>query len=104
MELRFFTAHVFLIDSAFTQVGEGVLTKVLYGAFHIPSLDHCISFNYCNTLSLKYTQITKPERFLDFFAAKKNLLVPLAFLQTEMTDFLTLSYNSTSEIPTLSFT
>ena len=37
MESRIFTAHVFLIDSALTQVGEGVLTKALYEAFHIPS-------------------------------------------------------------------
>ena len=36
MESRIFTAHVFLIDGALTQVGEGVLTKALYGAFDIP--------------------------------------------------------------------
>ena len=90
MESHIFTAHICLIDSTLTQVRgggggwgggggggeEGVLTKVLCGAFHIPSLDHCDPFNCCNTLFLKYTQITKLEGFLDFFTAKKASVSP----------------------------
>ena len=80
MESRIFTAHICLIDSTLTQVRgggeEGVPTKVLCEAFHIPSLDHCDPFNCCNTLFLKYTQITKLEGFLDFFTAKKASVSP----------------------------
>ena len=86
MESRIFTAHICLIDSTLTQVRggggggggeEGVLTKVLCVAFHIPSVDHCDPFNCCNTLFLKYTQITKLEGFLDFLRQKRHLLALL---------------------------
>ena len=43
-----------------------------------------------NALSLKYEEITKPERFVNFHAAMKCICQPLwAFLQTNMTAFPT---------------
>ena len=44
----------------------------------------------------------RPRRFLYVFTAIKCMLAFGAFLPTEMTDFPTLSYTSTSEIATLS--
>ena len=45
-----------------------------------------------------------PERFLDFFLQPCIFWTFWAFLQTKMTNFSTLSFTSTSEIPTLSYT
>ena len=49
--------------------------------------------------------MNKPQNqsvFLTFLTAVKRICYPFwAFLQTEMRDFLTLSYASTSEIPIL---
>ena len=53
----------------------------------------------------KYEEITKPERFLGFFHIHKIYpLALLGLLQNEMTDFLPLSYISTSEIQAPSYT
>ena len=58
-----------------------------------------------NALSLKYEQITKPERFLDLFTTTECIFqLYWVFLQTAMTDFPILSYTLISEIPTLSCT
>ena len=58
-----------------------------------------------NALSLKYEQITKPERFLDLFTTIECIFQLFwVFLQTAMTDFPILSYTLISEIPTLSCT
>ena len=49
--------------------------------------------------------MSKSQSFVDSFAALKYICYPvLAFLLTEMTDFPTLSYTSTNEIPTLLYT
>ena len=52
-----------------------------------------------NALSLKHELITKLESFMDFFTSIKRICRPFwAFLQTEMTDFLSiLSVASTSD-------
>ena len=47
---------------------------------------------------------SQTRHFLDFFLAIKSFGSPFKSLQPEMTDFATLSYTSTSEIPTLSYT
>ena len=58
-----------------------------------------------HSLSLKYEQITKPERFLDLFTTIECISqLYWVFLQTTMTDFPILSYTSISEITTLSYT
>ena len=47
----------------------------------------------------------KPERFLDFlYSYKMHLLVLLGLIRAKLTRFPTLSYASTGEIPTLSYT
>ena len=58
------------------------------------SLEICIPFNCCNCIFFKiWILIIKPKRFLDFFTAINCTCCPFwAFLTTEMTDFLTLSY------------
>ena len=41
--------------------------------FHIPSIENCIPFNcYKYNVFIKYQKITKPEQFLEFFAAIKS--------------------------------
>ena len=60
--------------------------------------------NFVSLLTAMMNKITKPEGFLNFFTAMKCIFQPFwAFLQTEMTGLLILSYTSTSEIPTLSY-
>ena len=76
-----------------------------WNSFDKPSLQLLRPFlTAANALSLKYEQITKPERILDFFTAFKCICEPFwAFSLSEMTDFPVLSNTSTSEIPTLSY-
>ena len=58
------------------------------------------SFNCCKcTVNMNKSQTRTFSQL--FHTHKMHLLALWAFLQTEMTDFLTLSYTSTSEIPTL---
>ena len=69
-------------------------------SFHITcSLELSTPFNCCNSLSLKYTWIDPKTR--TFF----RLFQPfLSLFATEISDFLTLSYTSSGEIPGYPFT
>ena len=66
----------------------------------IPGLELCISFNCCRRIN----HCTKPENFFEVFTLIK--LPSVAFLghfTDQVTDFPTISYTSTGEIPTLSY-
>ena len=66
----------------------------------IPGLELCISFNRCRRIN----HCTKPENFFEVFTLIK--LPSVAFLghfTDQVTDFPTISYTSTGEIPTLSY-
>ena len=80
-----------------------ILSIDLRYPFHIPSLELCIAFTAVIALSLKCRWINHKNQKL--FTATKCICWPFGtrFLPTEMTDLSTLSYTSTSEIPTLSY-
>ena len=63
--------------------------------FNMPSLELFISFSYCKCTFFKNECVPKPlrsERFQD------------SYKYIKLTDYSTLSYTSTSEIPTHSYT
>ena len=73
--------------------------------FHIPSLQLSISFNCYKALSL--LNINKPQSkyvFSNFHGHKMHLLALLGLSTPKMTDFPTLSFTSTSEFLTRSYT
>ena len=64
---------------------------------HTYILEPSIPFNCCNSLSLKYSWIDPITRtFLRLFHSDK---MHLSLFTTEISDFLTLSYTSSGEIP-----
>ena len=69
--------------------------------FHIPSLELCIAFTAVMALSLKCRWIN--HKTSKFSQPQNAWPFCTRFLPTEMTDLPTLSYTSTSEIPTLSY-
>ena len=72
--------------------------------FHIPSLESCIPFNCCKSTLFKIWIDHKTRTFSWLFHSYKvHLLALLGLWQTKMTDFPTLSYSSTNEIPTNSY-
>ena len=72
--------------------------------FHIPSLESCIPFNCCKSTLFKIWIDHKTRTFCQLFQSYKvHLLALLGLWQTKMTDFPTLSYSSTNEIPTNSY-
>ena len=73
--------------------------------FHMRSLELCIPLNCCKcTVKIWINLKTRP--YTQLFSRPWNASVSpfYAFLPTEMTVFPVLSYTSTSEIPTLSYT
>ena len=73
--------------------------------FHMRSLELCIPLNCCKcTVKIWINLKTRP--YTQLFSRPWNASVSpfWAFLPTEMTVFPVLSYTSTSEIPTLSYT
>ena len=74
--------------------------------FHIPCLELCIPFNccYCARLSNRNQSQKLNLTFSRLYKALKFIYYPFwALSQTQMTDFPSLLYTSTSEIPTLSY-
>ena len=78
-----------------------ILSIDLRYPFHIPSLELCIAFTAVMALSLKCRWINHKTR--KFSQPQNAWPFCTRFLPTEMTDLPTLSYTSTSEIPTLSY-
>ena len=78
-----------------------ILSIDLRYPFHIPSLELCIAFTAVMALSLKCSWINHKTR--KFSQPQNAWPFCTRFLPTEMTDLPTLSYTSTSEIPTLSY-
>ena len=75
-------------------------------SFHVLSLEHCIPLNSCKCTVFKIWINHKTRPFTQLFSQPCNASVSpfWAFLPTETTVFPILSYTSTSEIPTLSYT
>ena len=73
--------------------------------FHIPCLELCIPFTCCKCTFFLIGIDHKNRRFFStLWSHKSHLLALWTLLQTQMTDFPSLSYTSTSKIPTLSYT
>ena len=70
--------------------------------FHIPCLELCIPFNCCKWTVFLTGINHKNRTFSRLYKAMKFICQPFwALSQRQMTDFPTLSYTSTSKIPTL---
>ena len=70
--------------------------------FHIPCLELCIPFNCCKWTVFLTGINHKNRTFSWLYKAIKFICQPFwALSQRQMTDFPTLSYTSTSKIPTL---
>ena len=74
--------------------------------FHVLSKYRHPGIHHCTVLHEKSQHCYHQTRTFPqpFFSHKMHLLTSQAFLQTVMRDFSTLSYTSTIEIPTLSYT
>ena len=96
-----------LLDTIFDSEGTPFVNLILKNGtpFTYPVYSFAFLLTAVNALSLKYEQITNPERFLDLFTTIECIFqLYWVFLQTAMTDFPILSYTLISEIPTLSCT
>ena len=80
--------------------------------FRIPSINKWQPFHIqnfaslltaVNVLSFRQELITKIKGFLDFLKPQNSSVSPLSPFTDQMADFPTLSYASTSKIPTLSY-
>jgi len=72
--------------------------------FHKPSLERCTTFNYSKCIVFKYAKSQNRMFSRPFHSHKMHLLALIGLFTNRMTDFSTLSYPSTFEIPILLYT